>query len=78
MFPVIDKENMRGDPRLAWSVFILLNAGLILRILCEPWQAISSNTLNSWGLVVSAVLQVAAAYLFVLVCWPRVREKAGS
>lgn len=69
---------MRGDPRLAWAVFGLLNAGLILRIVCEPWQAINPNAVNGIGLVLSALLQVAAAYLFIVVCWPRVRERAGT
>ncbi len=78
MFPIISKANMRGDPRLAWSVFILLNAGLLLRVICEPWRTMDVNELNSIGLVLSAVLQVVAGYLFVLVCWPRVRERAGS
>src|SRR5215813_3189134 len=31
MFPIISKQNMRGDPRLAWSVFVILNVGLVLR-----------------------------------------------
>ncbi len=78
MFPIISKANMRGDPRLAWSVFILLNAGLLLRVICEPWRTMDANELNGIGLVLSAVLQVMAGYLFVLVCWPRVRERAGS
>ncbi len=77
MFPIISKNNLRGDPRAAWSVFVLLNAGLIVRIVCEPWRAVDPNPINGWGLVLSAILQVAAGYLFVVVCWPRVREKAG-
>jgi len=78
MFPIISKANMRGDPRLAWSVFILLNAGLILRVICEPWRTVDANDVNGIGLILSAVFQVIAGYLFVLVCWPRVRERAGS
>src|SRR6185369_8011790 len=31
MFPIISKENMRGNPRLAWTALALLNIGLILR-----------------------------------------------
>ena len=78
MFPIIRKDNMRGDPRLAWSVVGLLNAGLLLRVICEPWRSVDPNDLNGFGLVISAVLQVAAGYLFILVCWPRVRERAGT
>ena len=78
MFPIISKDNMRGDTRLAWAVFGLLNAGLIMRIVCEPWRAVDPNDVNGLGLVLSALLQVLAAYLFIVVCWPRVRARAGT
>jgi hypothetical protein len=77
MFPIISKSSLRGDPRPAWVAFILLNLGLILRAVCEPWRAISPTSVNATGLVISAVLQVAASYLIVWVCWPRIRERGG-
>ncbi len=77
MFPIIRKDNMRGDPRLAWAVYVLLTVGLILRAICEPWHALTPDSLSGAGLVLSAALQVIAGYLFVIVCWPRIREKAG-
>lgn len=78
MFPIISKENMRGDPRLAWAAFILLNGGLLLRAVFEPWRALESLALNGAGLVASALLQVLAACLLAAICWPRIRERAGS
>ena len=78
MFPIISKENMRGNPALAWGVVVLLNSGLLLRIICEPWRTLSPNNLNGIGLLLSAIFQVCAAYLFIVVCWPRVRERAGT
>ncbi|MBX3084457.1 MAG: DUF2871 family protein [Anaerolineae bacterium] len=78
MFPIIRKDNMRGDPRLAWAVYGLLNVGLLVRVVCEPWRGLDPNDVNGIGLVVAAVLQVAAGYLFIVVCWPRVRERAGT
>jgi hypothetical protein len=78
MFPIIGKENMRGDPRLAWAVYGLLNAGLVLRVICEPWYSVNPNEVNRIGMVLSALLQVAAGYLFIVVCGPRVRERAGT
>jgi hypothetical protein len=77
MFPIISRENMRGDPRLAWAALIALNAGLLLRVAFEPWRVLSPNEVNGAGLTLSAVVQVVAAFLVVAVCWPRVREKAG-
>lgn len=78
MFPIISKDNLRGDPRLAWAVFVLLNVGLLIRVVCEPWRAMQANDLTGVGLLLSAILQTVAGYLLVIVCWPRVREKAGS
>jgi len=78
MFPIISKENMRGNPRLAWGTLILLNIGLVFRIICEPWWSIAPNDVNRFGLLLSSLLQVSAAYLFIAVCWPRVRERAGT
>jgi hypothetical protein len=77
MFPIISRENMRGNPRPAWAALVVLNAGLLLRVVCEPWRTLSPNDLNAAGLVLSALLQVAAGLLIVWVMWPRVREKAG-
>ncbi len=77
MFPIINRENMRGDPRIAWLAFIFLNAGLILRTVFEPWRALSPDPINGVGLAISAVLQVIAAWLLVTVSWRRVREKPG-
>lgn len=78
MFPIISKSNLRGDPRLAWAGWIALNLGLLLRAVSEPWRAISANDLNQWGLLLSALFQVVAGALIVVVCWPRVREKPGK
>jgi hypothetical protein len=78
MFPIISKDNMRGNPQLAWGVLILLNGGLLLRVICEPWRSVNANDVNGGGLVISAIMQVCAAYLFIVVCWPRVRERAGA
>jgi hypothetical protein len=78
MFPIISRgENMRGDPRLAWAALVALNVGLLLRVFFEPWRVLSPNAVNGAGLTLSAIVQVAAALLVVMVCWPRVREKPG-
>ena len=78
MFPIESKARPRGDARIAWAVFICLNAGLIARIFFEPWRAIEPNLVNGYGLLLSAGLLVVAAVLFVWVSWGRVRERAGT
>ena len=77
MFPVISKMQPRGNLRLAWATFICLNAGLLIRAICEPWRALQPLPFNSFALAVSAILQVCAAALFVWISWPRVRERGG-
>jgi hypothetical protein len=77
MFPILGKANPRGDPRIAWSAFACLNGGLILRIIFEPWHTIEPAWFNACGLVISAALQVVAAFLFVWATWGRVRERGG-
>jgi uncharacterized protein DUF2871 len=78
MFPIISKSNMRGDPRLANAAFILLNLGLLLRVIFEPWRTLDTTPINGYGLLASALIQTLAGYLIVVVCWPRIRERAGS
>lgn len=77
MFPIINRDNMRGDPRLAWAAYIVLNAGLILRAVFEPLRVTDANEFNGAMLVLSSLLQAAAAWLMVIVIWRRVREKPG-
>src|SRR5512147_274868 len=39
MLPKYSKERPRGDEQLAWSAYILINVGLVLRIIGEPLNA---------------------------------------
>jgi hypothetical protein len=78
MFPIISRVEMRGDPRPAWVALATLNIGLILRAFAEPWRAVDPNGINQAALILSSILQIAAGYLIVIVCWPRVREKPGK
>jgi hypothetical protein len=78
MFPVISKQSMRGDPRVAWAALILLNSGLLLRVIFEPWRTLEPSPLNAIGLLASAITQALAGFLIAVVCWPRIRERGGS
>ena len=41
MFPIVSKARPRGSERLGWATYILLNVGLLLRVLCEPMNAVN-------------------------------------
>jgi hypothetical protein len=75
MFPIVTRSRPRGNERLGWAVYILLNAGLLLRVLVEPANSASPGGVWGWGLVISALAQWLAAVLFVFNAWPRVKER---
>jgi cbb3-type cytochrome oxidase subunit 1 len=75
MFPKFTKEQPRGSETLGWATFTLLNIGLILRVIGEPRVTMHSEPDLGWMLAVSAVLQTAAGWLFVINTWSRVKER---
>lgn len=75
MFPKYSTAKPRGHEWLGWAAFILLNIGLVLRIIFEPLHGAMPSSLSSWMLVAAALLQWLAGVTFVANTWPRVREK---
>lgn len=75
MFPKYTKEQPRGRDWLAWTTFVLLNTGLLLRAIAEPAQTASGAAVWGWALAISALLQWAAGMAFVINTWPRVKER---
>ncbi|HEX9617496.1 MAG TPA: hypothetical protein VGA03_08760 [Anaerolineales bacterium] len=75
MFPKQSFERPRGSERLAWATFWLLNGGLILRMVAEPYQALNPGGGLDWLLAVSALAQWAAGLIFVFNTWGRVKER---
>lgn len=73
LFPRYSAAHPRGSERLGWISFFLLNSGLILRAVAEPWHALGRST--GALLVLSAVAQLVAGWAFVINTWPRVRER---
>ena len=73
LFPKHSAARPRGDERLGWASFFLLNAGLVLRAIAEPAHALGHRV--GALLVVAAVAQLLAGWAFVLNTWPRVRER---
>jgi hypothetical protein len=73
MFPRYSAERPRGSERLGWATFALLNLGLLLRVIAEPWHALAGR--GAALLVGSALLQLLAAWIFVVNTWPRIRER---
>jgi hypothetical protein len=75
MFPKASKEQPRGSERMGWLTFGLLNAGLLLRAVAEPWFALNPRPQIGAGLAIAAVAQMVAGWLFIANTWTRVKER---
>lgn len=75
MFPKQSLEQPRGSEGLAWATFWLLNGGLMLRIIAEPYHTLNPGSGLGWLLAVSALAQWAAGLIFVINTWGRVKER---
>ena len=73
LFPKHPRQGPRGDERLGWASFYLLNVGLVLRAVAEPAHAIGHQV--GGLLILAAVVQLLAGWAFVLNIWPRVRAR---
>ncbi len=75
MLPKYSMEKPRGVEAFSWATYILLNAGLLVRVFSEPLNDRFPGTTWGWMLVFSAVLQWLAGLLFVVNAWRRVKIK---
>lgn len=68
MFPKYSKETPRGSNALGVACYLLLNLGLLLRVVGEPSRI-------GWALAASAALQWLGGMAFVVNTWPRIKER---
>lgn len=75
MFPKYAPDAPRGNNAVAVATFVLLNVGLLLRVVVEPVRAWRPDLLPGWLLIVAAAAQWLAGVGFAVTTWPRVKEK---
>ncbi len=75
MFPKYTKEMPRGSDTLSIVTYILLNLGLISRVVGEPMKVMRPSVIWGWVLLLSALLQLSAGTTYVINIWGRVKEK---
>jgi uncharacterized protein involved in response to NO len=75
MFPRASRARPRGSETLAVAAYGLINVGLVLRVIAEPFHALRPGTVPDWLLTASALLQSLAGVCFVINIWERVKEK---
>ena len=67
-------QAQRGNEPLFWATFVLLNTGVLLRVIFEPMQAWTRVEFFGFLAGISGTLLVIAAIAFVANMWGRVRE----
>ena len=75
MFPKYSKELPRGNEKIGWTSYLLLNLGLILRSLGEPALPLFPDVNLGWMLALAAVLLLLGAWAFIIIIWQRVKER---
>jgi hypothetical protein len=75
MFPKYTMDKPRRSERQAWLVYVLLNFGVLARVIGEPLNAQYPGTAWGWLIALSALAQWLAGVLFVINTWGRVKER---
>jgi hypothetical protein len=75
MFPKYTLEHPHGSETLNWSAYILINMGLLIRIVNEPISIQTQAAFWGWMLALSALLQWLGGMLFILNLWNRVKGR---
>ena len=76
MFPRKHRDKQEREKLLCWLAFGLLNTGLILRFLFEPFLSITmGNYAINLLIVVSSVFQVLAIVAYILEILPRLQPR---
>ncbi|MEX0771160.1 MAG: hypothetical protein WD035_10525 [Balneolaceae bacterium] len=76
MFPRKRRDREKTESVLPWFVFWLLNIGLILRFLSEPFLEIGLHWMGTrWFVFLSVAFQLGACILYVVEIWPRLQTR---
>jgi hypothetical protein len=76
MFPRRKRDRKKIQSMEALFTFWLLNTGLILRFITEPFLPVLNNGIAADTVIsVSALLQISAVILYTMEVWPRLRPK---
>jgi len=81
MFPLNKEAFPEGGGRYRlWQArycYFALNAGLAARLVCEPVFFLNRDAFAGTVLVLSGVIQLSAAAVFLHIVWKRVRRIDG-
>ena len=75
MFPKYSSDRPYRSEVIAWSTFLTLNLGLLMRAFVEPLLSSAKAPLVDWLSVLSALLQLMSGIGFVFNTWSRVKAR---
>ena len=75
MFPKQSKERPRGSEWLGWTVFILLNVGMVLRSIGEPAVVLTPQAGLGWTVAAASTCLLLAGWGFIINTWGRIKER---
>lgn len=67
ILPRFGREPKRGNVKLAWTAFILINMGVLFVTIHAFWAG------STWLYVGGRTMEVAAAATYAIYAWPRVK-----
>lgn len=77
MFPRKKRDRLKEQSRLTVTSFVLINCGLILRFLSEPFiPMFQGSSLITFSVLVSSLLQVLGILFYIIEIWPRLQPKS--
>jgi len=75
MFPGRSRVESFSNQKWSWLAFVLLNLGILLRIIAEPFIQLSTHMIWKILLTISAVFQLIGIGAYLIEIWPRVKGK---
>ena len=75
MFPKFNPETAYGSRTLGWATYVMLNLGLLLRFISEPFLPLRPIPWWGWLLAASAILQWLAGLAFIANIWGMLKAK---
>lgn len=78
MFPRKKRDRKKKQSNITVASFMLLNAGLVIRFLSEPFFPIAQgHSLITGFVIVSSLLQVLGILFYIAEIWPRLQPKSS-
>lgn len=79
MFPRKDRSKKKRESAFSWTSYWLLNSGLLLRFLTEPFLPLfQQSAFLNVALILSSLLQIAGIASYIIEIWPRLQARKNK